>query len=276
MNLSQTELLSEMESLHGQIDHLSKEIIRSPERVLAELDEQRKIILRTKENCNVERRRIMDIMDKIQLSQQVSKAIDQLWEDVQALLQFKNQLDMRQVEAADYERAADEAERKLKQLTESVKVAEQNSLDAINNHKRAKEMHEARRQQLSKRCEDLNWYIRLINNLIFFASLFPSNLANLTMQGKDIRDEGRILQKELVAVKNKKGDALRKAKAECKNLTDRFKLLAEKHREERSLYNSAVKKFNIVLSSIESGMELDELTVANLSQTFHKMEADHC
>ncbi|VDO30242.1 unnamed protein product [Haemonchus placei] len=257
---------AEIEALKSEIQHHSKAIVESPERVRNDVDEQREQIRRLQEQCDTERQRIVNNNASMSVIEQASKLIDERFKELERLRSFQAEVEVLDHECANAQEQVAEANkykmRKEEALNRLVKSGQEEELS----HRRALEAYSSRLQDLKLRKMELTNFlsIPMIDGNCPQPGSF-STIKDLRENASVIRDESAQLQKEMVRLRNEKTEETKRAREYCLELRRRFAELLGKYRKAQMLFRAQAASFAEAVQNVSMGLDDLEPVVRDLN-----------
>uniref|UniRef100_W6NEP7 Major antigen-like n=1 Tax=Haemonchus contortus TaxID=6289 RepID=W6NEP7_HAECO len=239
---------AEIEALKSEIQHHSKAIVKSPERVRNDVDEQREQIKRLQEQCDTERQRIVNNNASMSVIEQASKLIDERFKELERLRSFQADVEVLDHECANALEQVAEANkyktRKEEALNRLVKSGQEEEIS----HRRALEAYSSRLQDLKLKKMELT-----------------NTIKELRESASVIRDESAQLQKEMVRLRNERTEETKRAREYCLELRRRFVELLRKYREAQMLFHAQAASFVEAVQNVSTGLDDLEPVVRDLN-----------
>ncbi|CAJ0599782.1 unnamed protein product [Cylicocyclus nassatus] len=237
-------LLVEIKSLQNEIEHLTKGIVNSPERVRGEANFQREEIKRLQNNCKEESQRISNNAESMSIIEQAAKVLNERFHELEKFGDLKTQIQLLEQDASQAKATLIEATRSRQQTCEELSKLAASGSEEVKKYERARELYRTRLVDLKTKKEELNDAI-------------------IALKGNDpcVRGEMVQIRNEMQRLGKERADENKYARMQCLELLSRFADLVEKYQRAEKLFDSQTAAFMEVIHELNDVLEEGEQSI---------------
>ncbi|KJH51342.1 hypothetical protein DICVIV_02461 [Dictyocaulus viviparus] len=180
-------LNKEFVSLGDEIVHISKGIVESPVQLVKDVEDQRELVKNLQNVCDTERQRIHDNAESITVVEQISKLVNERFNDIDRLRDLQKGNSRHEQILADSKSSLDELMKHKTHTEEILSRFNMSSNEETKAHERARELYASRLQDLEQRRDTLKCVVK-----------------DLRENAPSFRDEILQLKNEIVTLHNDK------------------------------------------------------------------------